>query len=267
MTIVVPELSAEISYSGADGCATWAGYAVNDDAYFRAFLAGPVADRAGDRVASEAWEEEVRQLASTDTSPEFLAEFFAATPDDEDWELGEAFAETILAKDMEREVRWPWNNVRDRKTPRASLPGADLVGFVRDDDGYALLLGEVKTSQDQNTPPGVMYGTKGMHWQLHRNATELTIQHSLWKWLSARCQTPELQEAYRSALRRYLRSSGQDIVLAGVLCRDTLPAEKDLSGRAANLGNELVDPTRVEFTAWYLPVSIDEWTTIAGGGS
>ena len=49
---------------------------------------------------------------------------------------------------MGMRVDWPWNTVRNRRTPRASLPGADLVGFYRENDTVLLLFGEVKTSSD-----------------------------------------------------------------------------------------------------------------------
>ena len=267
MTIVVPDLEARLAYSDASGCATWEGHEVEDEMRFREFLAGPVNDRVSDREMTEPWEEEIRGLASTDTDPNFLEDFFEATPETRDWELGEALAETVLDEDEDREVVWPWNDARDRKTPKASLPGADLVGFARDDDGYVLLLGEVKSSRDSSSPPGVMYGEKGMHWQLYRNATRLEIQHRLWKWLSARCESEELKAAYRQALQRYLHSNGTDLIIAGVLCRDIAPNVMDLKSRAESLGDELSPPTKVEFSAWYLPVPIAQWTEIAGGDS
>ena len=57
------------------------------------------------------------------------------SPEAEDWEVGEALAECALQHDSGREVHWPWNTVRDRRTPRASLPGTDLVGFWRAEHG------------------------------------------------------------------------------------------------------------------------------------
>jgi|SRR5690554_494401 len=267
MSIIIPSLKARLAYRKVSGCATREGHLVEDSDRFREFLAGPVKNRASDREYVDSWENEILQLASTDANPQFLAQFFDATVDDLGWELGEAFAETIFTEDTEREILWPWNATRDRKTPRASLPGADLVGFVKDDAGYTLLLGEVKTSADIKSPPGVMYGKKGMNWQLHQNATALTIHNTLWKWLRCRCQHGELKAAYRNAVQRYIKSSGKDITIAGVLCRDTKPNEKDLLHRGTRLGTSLSSPTRVELCAWYLPIPIEQWVSVAGGES
>ena len=48
--------------------------------------------------------------------------------------------------------------MRDRRTPRASLRGADLIGFHCENEALFLLLGEVRTSSEKNTPPRVMRG-------------------------------------------------------------------------------------------------------------
>ncbi len=183
----------------------------------------------------------------------------AAAPVDRDWEVGEAIAETILAEDENREVVWPWNERRDRRTPQASLPGADLVGFGRDAGGFVLLFGEVKTSADVRVPPGVMRGRSGMTWQLENNATQLGVQHSLLRWLRLRCLASEHEAMYREAVGRYLNSRGKDLLIIGVLLRDTESDERDVESRARHLADVLHHPARVEIMAWYLPVAISEW--------
>lgn len=167
--------------------------------------------------------------------------------------MGEAIAECVLKEDWGRDVVWPWNLIRDRRTPRASLPGADLVGFLRDRAEILLLLGEVKTSSDAGTPPNVMYGGSGMTWQLEENATNLAIQLSILKWLHARCRDESLRRLYEAATKRYLASGGKALALVGVLVRDTAPNELDLSGRGASLSDRLRAPTSVALAAWYLP--------------
>ena len=39
-------------------------------------------------------------------------------------------------------MKFPWNSDRDKRTPKASLPGADLVGFIENGDEVVLVLGE-----------------------------------------------------------------------------------------------------------------------------
>jgi hypothetical protein len=190
---------------------------------------------------------------------QFVERLLEAVPEPEGWEVGEALAECALRDDSGREVHWPWNTVRDRRTPRASLPGTDLVGFYRDGDTVQLLFGEVKTSSDAETPPGVMYGGSGMAWQLHETAKRLDIQHSLLRWLHARCTTDLNRELLEKAVGRYLASDGKELLLVGVLIRDTQPSTRDLESRARALANTHPAPTRVELIAWYLPVPITEW--------
>lgn len=267
MRISVAALPAALAYSGDEGVAKWEGYVVSSEAAFRAFLTGPVADRARDAEFGESFENELRGLATTGMGTRHLAEFLASVGDEKGWEIGEAFAESVLALDGNREVVWPWNHVRDRRTPAASLPGADLVGFCRDAQGFGLLFGEVKTSSDAHVPPQVMYGRSGLTWQLETNATNLAVQHSLLRWLRIRCSTPEMVAAYREAVGRYVNSSGKDLLLVGVLLRDTDSNEMDVARRARHLGRCLASPTRVEIQAWYIPVAISDLPVVLGGGA
>jgi hypothetical protein len=162
-------------------------------------------------------------------------------------------------------VAWPWNENRDRKTPKASLPGADLVGLIGDDGDASFIFGEVKTSSDKNCPPGVMAGRSGLAHQIDSLATTLSIQASLVRWLYARCKGTGFWPKFESACARYLKSRGTDIVLVGVLLRDTVPHEDDLRTRGVTLAG-IPAPTKVRLDAWYAPRPIGEWVaTVAGG--
>lgn len=112
------------------------------------------------RVAdsAEGFEPDLRGLATTGMETAFVERLLKAAPVPESWEVGEALAECALKVDSGREIHWPWNTVRDRRTPRASLPGTDLVGFCRLNGSALLVFGEVKTSSEDAAPPNVMYG-------------------------------------------------------------------------------------------------------------
>lgn len=267
MNIEVPDLPAATRYAGVAGCVQWVGYHVQDEVAFRRYLAGPVRDRLRDEAFAQDFEEELRDLATTHVATEYLERFFDRVPSSEGWEVGEALAECILEDDTQREVVWPWNTARDRRTPRASLPGADLVGFCREGDDVWLLVGEVKTSSERRTPPGVMWGTSGIISQLRASATQVPIQQALLKWLRARCHSPEHRALYRKAAGRYVDSCGKALLFVGVLLRDTSPDARDVESRAASLARALATPTRAEVLAWYLPLAIDEWDAIVQGGA
>lgn len=262
---MVAALAPKLRYSGSENSARWRGHADVEEGRFRAYVTDRVKARIEDSEVHAPFAEEIRGMATTGMDTTFMERFLQSVPEDQPWEVGEALAECVLADDDTREICWPWNQLRDRRTPRASLPGADLIGFCKEDDEVLLLFGEVKTSSDVNTPPSVMNGRGGMAWQLKEEATRLDIQHSLLLWLRSRCESDEHIALYRSAANRYFRSNGKEILLVGVLLRDTAPNEKDVIARAKTLAKSLSGQTRIEITAWYLPIPIQDWPALVRG--
>ena len=259
---MVAALAPKIRYSGSKDSAQWRGHVVVDEDRFKSYVAGRVKARMEDDEAQGQFAAELHGMATTGMATEFVETLLQAVSEEKSWAVGEALAECVLADDETREVCWPWNLVRDRRTPRASLPGADLVGFCKEGDAVLLLFGEVKTSSDASTPPNVMNGSGGMAWQLKNEATDLNIQHALLKWLRARCASAEHQALYQAAVCRYVQSLGKEILLVGILLRDTEPNELDVTARAKALAASLGSPTRIEITAWYLPVPIKNWPAL-----
>ena len=264
---MVAALAPEIRYSGSKDSAQWRGHVVVDEDRFKSYVAGRVKARMEDDEAQGQFAAELHGMATTGMATEFVETLLQAVSEEKSWAVGEALAECVLADDETREVCWPWNLVRDRRTPRASLPGADLVGFCKEGDAVLLLFGEVKTSSDASTPPNVMNGSGGMAWQLKNEATDLNIQHALLKWLRARCASAEHQALYQAAVHRYVQSLGKEILLVGILLRDTEPNELDVTARAKVLAKSLGSPTRIEITAWYLPVPIKDWPALLHVGA
>lgn len=245
-------------YSDDEKHADWAGTSIVGDADLDAYFAGPVRDRLVDAEEARTFEDELSSLASTDLGTASVDRIIRSPRQArQPWEVGEAFAECLLRDHAD--AVWPWNMERDKRTPRASLPGADLVGFVRCQDGARLAIGEVKTSGDVDTPPNVMYGRSGVAHQLERFESDPELQGTVLKWLATRCRDTEYWPDYESAVARFLDSNACEVVLFGVLMRDTSPAVLDLESRGKYLADVGASPTEFRLSAWYLPVSISDW--------
>ncbi|MFA0813062.1 hypothetical protein [Microbulbifer epialgicus] len=247
----------EVVYSGGDEGIVWAGLALSECEDFESFLCGRVAERLNDQEGEFNFQQHLAGLVTTGFESECLQEILDATvPEARDWAVGEAIAEAWL--EWRSGVVWPWSSERDKKTPLASLPGADLVGFVRQGEEFRLALGEVKSSSDKKCPPNVMTGSKGMTQQLERLAVDRTLHSQLIRWLLPRCQGTEFEEAFNEAVKLFLRSRARDISLFGVLIRDVNPDEADLKRRGQKLSSLLTSPTTCELLALYLPCPISD---------
>lgn len=256
-------LNHDACFLGSHAQVTWQGKIVSEVDSFNGYLQGPVRNRLLDEENRTAIEADLRALATTDMATETLSNLLASEPNHEPWEVGEALAECLLAD--EYGITWPWNMERDKRTPKASLPGADLVGFIEIDGQVFLALGEVKTSSDASAPPGTMHGRSGMIHQLDNLATSPQIHWCLLQWLIPRCKNTDSWPLCQAAIESYLSSGGRALVLFGLLMRDTQPNELDLINRAQALANSLAEPTSARLTAWYLPCDIDKWPALMAG--
>ncbi|MDG3440150.1 hypothetical protein [Nitrospirillum amazonense] len=213
-----------------------------------------------DAAASINFAADMQALVTSDMAAQTVSEILEADPNTLNWEIGEAFAECILAESDD--ATWPWHEGRDLKTPKASLPGADIVGFVGDNQDACFLFGEVKTSSDISTPPGVLSGRSGLIHQVDTLANNARIKSCLVKYLYHRCVNTGFWPKYQAAVKRYLASGGKDIMIVGVLLRDTPHNILDLQSRGMALAASLNAPLRFRLDAWYLPRPCAEWPAI-----
>lgn len=250
-------IKVERCYPADKAIVHWRGYRFVDMAEFDLFLQGAVKARVTDAEFEDSLAEDLQALVTTQMGSETLTAILTAPNAPLDWEIGEAMAECLL--EQEFEACWPWNENRDRKTPRASLPGADVVGFVGEGESVTFLFGEVKTSSDQNHPPGVMAGRSGLAHQIDALASSLEINASLLRWLYARCKNTDHWPKFQVACERYFASAGTDVTLVGVLLRDTSPHEDDLRTRSQAIAALNQDFPKMRLDAWYVPRAINEW--------
>lgn len=244
----------------------WHGIRLSGGDAFDAFLADNVRERLDDAEAAEDYEQHLRGLAGTGFAQENLDRILAANvQENRDWAIGEAIAEAWLLG--RHNVLWPWNLERDKRIASASLPGADLVGLAVDGEHVVFALGEVKTSSDADTPPGVMNGRTGMIHQLEAIASDLSILGTILKWLFFRCKGTEYEEHYNIAAARLFESGNLEVRLFGVLIRDTVPNELDLRNRRDALAGIIADPTQCNLIALYLPCRVEDLPGLVRGGA
>lgn len=256
-----------IAYSSIQNATSWDGVCFADGCKFDDFMANEVASRLHDEAGSADLKSHLNSLASTGFAQDSLQAILEAEhPEERDWAVGEALAEAWLSR--EHGVVWPWNMERDKRTPQASLPGADLVGFVTQGSETRLALGEVKCSSDSNTPPNVMTGRNGMARQLEALATDIGLLHTLIRWLQPRCRGNGAEPHFNAAVGLLLQSGNKAMTLFGVLVRDTQPDERDLRNRGQHLGEIIKAPAGCQLLALYLPCSIATLPDrVQGGGS
>ena len=143
---------------------------------------------------------------------------------------------------------------------------ADLIGFVNDGEKIHLLLGEVKTWSEHKSPPQVLTGGRhGMMAQLERLSYDPSIHRSLINWLHARCKNTSYWPLFQEAIGLYLASGRRQLVLAGLLMRDTAPNARDLASPAATLADCIEPPMFANLQAWYFPIPAGDWPDLLMG--
>lgn len=171
-----------------------------------------------------------------------------------DWEIGEAIAETAL--ESEHEAMFPWETGWDKRTPKASLPGADIVGF-QNKTVPRFIFGQVKSSSERRVPPQIVNsGDDCMREQMYRLDHTEVERMQLIQWLLPRVKGTDWENAFNEALEKY---SQKDYFLVGVLVsggRDVNSA--DLTGICAGIQHNTSNGDMTLF-GYYLPFDKSEW--------
>lgn len=227
---------------------------IYSDTQLDELLGGPVKSILQDTAGIDALKALLAGVATTDFEQRGLEMLLQAGGVPEGWFVGEAVAETFIAG--ERCCIFPWPGTRDLRNPEASPAGADLTGFQNTgsaENPYRFAFGEVKTSEEAQWPPQVMYGRTGLKQQLEDLKDSQPTKQALVKYLAHHATNATWREMFISAVKRYLSSGEQDVIIFGVLVRDVEPKANDLSYRASALAKKCSAPTNIELYALYLP--------------
>lgn len=222
------------------------------DAELDATLAEDVRPIVHDEAGAAEVDALLAGVAATDFANQALGEVLHAAHDPEPWRVGEAIAEAYLVE--HRHCEFPWPGGRDLKNPESSPAGTDLVGFQTQvpTTNVRFSFGEVKTSNDNEYPPSLMYGRGGLKQQLEALRDDAAVKDALVKYLGLHSYGRPWLPRFRQAASRYIHDRS-DVAIFGVLVRDVAPHPLDCSGRATRLAHECPPLCAIELLALYLP--------------
>jgi len=224
-----------------------------------------VKDRLVDQEGSDRLKDRLSKIAKTGFEKKRIEEI--CTPKEKDyepWQIGEAFSEYFL--EQEKGVRFWSHTMRDLKNPDSSPAGTDIVGFVDLGDETIFVFGEVKTSNQEKYPPGLLTGRSGMKKQIKDLSKDNEVKDDLVKYLGHKIvDLPEdhgFSIDYDRASMSYLK---EKVHLFGLLVRDVDCNELDLRARYNEYKDDLSEFAILDFIGLYVPIKIEKWNEIIKG--
>jgi hypothetical protein len=207
-------------------------------------------------------------VANTEFDKTILQATFSLEPTRiERWRIGEAFGEFFLEQHFK--IRFWYNHLRDLRNPCSSDAGADLVGFVDAGGETLFAFGEVKTSEDENSPPQVVYGRTGLKNQIAELCTNQTAINYLVRYLGFKVRGLQKDDPFyvdfHKALTVYVKSRKR-MHLLGLLVRDTACNHNDLSARYTEHEHTTPKDLVIRFIGLYIPIEMEKWELIVNGG-
>lgn len=245
MTVAVGRVEYTVGALPVIGCgSSWSSDELD------AALAGSIAEVLFDDAGKADLAALLSGLSDTEFDQTAVRAVLSVSKAPENWRVGEALAESYLI--YHRNCHFPWPDGRDERKSGSSLPGADLVGFQNDGASDRFAFGEVKTSSENQYPPGTMHGQTGLKQQLEDLRDNPTIRKVLVEYLGYRATNAPWKEQFRRAASRYLKDFS-DVRIFGVMVRDVVPHQDDLRVRVNKLGNGCQASMAMELLAIYLP--------------
>jgi hypothetical protein len=239
------------------------GWQVEDQEDCRAYFRNRVAAKLRDSDGSALLQEYVLELGDTGFDTGGLSRQVTPSPRAKDWEIGEAFAEAML--EDHHEGSFPWPTALDKRTPKASLPGPDLVGFHRK-IAPRFLFGEIKSSSAEDPRGLVTDADDALLKQISRLTTSTPHQQQLIQWMLVKAkQDPRWLPVLNAALKQYSTPTGRGWIV-GILVRGgRVPAQTELAKAQEELVATADTGFDVALMAFYVPFHKDDWVEIVYG--
>lgn len=207
---------------------------------------------------------EFEDLKTTDFEDTYLLDIFRLDDiidEHNPWRVGEAFAEYYIEETTT--AKFYYNELRDARNILGNKTGADLLGFIEVSGEILFLFGEVKTSNQDKSPPQVLYGRTGMIDQLKNLADNRKSQKQLIRNFGFKVKDLDKDNPFRKDfLQALIHFNSNKLHLFGVLIRDTKPNEDDLRSRFKSLSKSIIKETNLKLIALYVPVKMEDWNKI-----
>lgn len=248
------------------------GYAWRDAETCRLYFEGRVAGRLKEGDGAEFLRSYIDRMPDTGFSLTHLRAEAARSVPPRDWEVGEAFVETVLEDHFD--CLFPWPTSRDQREKQGHATGPDLPGYhLPAHKPIRFAFGEVKSSGQKKSPPAVISGVDGnagqetLTGQLRRLLTEPSRRQTLIAWLGFR----EMRETkgdsrFASAFKQY-GDSGDCLIVGCLVSGKRAESESDLAGAHVALDGS-VAKQELWLLGFYLPFEKTEWPSLvlAKGG-
>jgi hypothetical protein len=228
-----------------------------EEADCRQYFKNRVLTKMAAADGAEQLREYLAELKTTGFEADKLLAQIETAPQPKDWEVGETLAEAIL--EDEHEAMFPWETGWDKRASRASLPGADIVGF-QNKAAPRFIFGQVKSSSEKRVPPQIVnYGVDCLKNQMHSLRHRKNERQQLIQWLLPRVKGTDWESVFNEALNRY---ANNEYFLTGILLsgnRDIDP--NDLCGICQDI-QHTADDGEIVLLGYYIPIDKSEWVAL-----
>jgi hypothetical protein len=220
----------------------------------RSYFSNHLSSKLAEADSGEQLRTHLSELETTGFDTSILITQIESAPQVRDWEVGEAFAETVL--EDEHEAMFPWETGWDKRKRKASLPGPDIVG-LQNKTSPRFIFGQVKSTSEQRVPPQVVNSGKDcLKEQMYFLCHSMAERIQLIQWLLPRVKGTDWESPFNEALGKYAQN---DYYLVGVLVSGGRSTdENDLTGICADLQHD-IDDGELSLFGYYVPFDKKEW--------